>query len=409
MADDVQITQGSGTTVATDDVAGVHYQRVKLVDGTADGTTPIPGGAGGLLVDLGSNNDVTVTGTVTADAGTGFAPVVTDGSAAGTTGTHVLGTDGTNAQILSTNASGHVNIADGGNVITVDGTVTATATDLDIRDLSSATDSVTVAQATAGNLNATVVGTVTANAGSGPFPVSDNAGSLTVDAPAGTPVFTRLSDGAAALTTTGGRLSVDASGVAVPVTDNASSLTVDQATASSLNAQVVGPTAADAAITANPVTVGARASTANPTSVSADGDVVNIWANRMGAQVITMAPHVGLNGSPWTLTSTSAQYTTTQTSTALVTVGATTQVVVTSIQIQAYGTTAFTCQVYFGTGAFSRGTTPAVFDGEFAPSATNKPGVVMQGPFMGAADADLRITTNTTGSVTVTVWYYTVG
>ena len=44
-----------------------------------------------------------------------------------------------------------------------------------------------------------VSGTVTANAGTGPFPVSDNGGSLTVDAPVGTPVFTRLSDGAAAL------------------------------------------------------------------------------------------------------------------------------------------------------------------------------------------------------------------
>jgi hypothetical protein len=42
-----------------------------------------------------------------------------------------------------------------------------------------------------------VSGTVTANAGTGPFPVSDNAGSLTVDAPVGTPVNVRLSDGAA--------------------------------------------------------------------------------------------------------------------------------------------------------------------------------------------------------------------
>ena len=357
MADDVTLP-GTGSVVATDDVSGTHYQKVKIIDGTAESTAAVPGSAtDGLLVNLGSNNDVTVTGSVT-----------------------------------------------------------ASATDLDIRDLSSATDSVTVAQATAGNLNATVVGTVTANLAAGTNNIGDvdvlsiaagdnnigNVDIVTVPAP---------------LSTTGGgteatahrvTIASDSTGV-LSVDDNNSSLTVDQATASSLNAQVVGPTAADAAITGNPVTVGARASTANPTSVSADGDVVNIWANRMGAQVITMAPHVGLNGSPWTLTSTSAQYTTTQTSTALVTVGATTQVVVTSIQIQAYGTTAFTCQVYFGTGAFSRGTTPAVFDGEFAPSATNKPGVVMQGPFMGAADADLRITTNTTGSVTVTVWYYTVG
>jgi hypothetical protein len=55
-----------------------------------------------------------------------------------------------------------VNIQDGGNVITVDGTVAVS--------------------------NAT-------------FPVTDNAGSLTVDAPVATPVFVRLSDGAAAITT----------------------------------------------------------------------------------------------------------------------------------------------------------------------------------------------------------------
>lgn len=46
-----------------------------------------------------------------------------------------------------------------------------------------------------------VSGTITANAGTGPFPVSDNAGSLTVDAPVGTPVFVRLSDGTAAINT----------------------------------------------------------------------------------------------------------------------------------------------------------------------------------------------------------------
>jgi hypothetical protein len=61
------------------------------------------------------------------------------------------------------------------------------------------------------------------------IPITDNAGSLTVDAPVGTPVAARLSDGTAFLTTTGGRLSVDASGVAVPITDNSGSLTVDNA------------------------------------------------------------------------------------------------------------------------------------------------------------------------------------
>lgn len=45
-------------------------------------------------------------------------------------------------------------------------------------------------------------------------PVSDNSGSLTVDAPVGTPVFVRLSDGSAAIS-------------ALPITDNSGSLTVD--------------------------------------------------------------------------------------------------------------------------------------------------------------------------------------
>lgn len=39
MADNVAITAGSGTTVATDDVGGVHYQRVKITDGSADAAT----------------------------------------------------------------------------------------------------------------------------------------------------------------------------------------------------------------------------------------------------------------------------------------------------------------------------------------------------------------------------------
>lgn len=52
MSDNVAITAGSGTTVATDDISGVHYQRMKLVDGTLDGTEAIGGSAArGLQVD----------------------------------------------------------------------------------------------------------------------------------------------------------------------------------------------------------------------------------------------------------------------------------------------------------------------------------------------------------------------
>lgn len=78
MADNVNITQGTGTIIAADDIAGVLHQRVKLSQG-ADGAAVDVSSAAPLnvtlantganatpiVVDLGANNDVTVTGTVT--------------------------------------------------------------------------------------------------------------------------------------------------------------------------------------------------------------------------------------------------------------------------------------------------------------------------------------------------------
>ena len=61
-------------------------------------------------------NSVTVDGTITANAGTGTFAVdsefanQTDGAAAGTTGLQVLGTDGTNAQIIKTDTTGSVQV-----------------------------------------------------------------------------------------------------------------------------------------------------------------------------------------------------------------------------------------------------------------------------------------------------------
>jgi len=41
MADNVAITAGSGTTVATDDIGGVHHQLVKIEFGVADSATMV--------------------------------------------------------------------------------------------------------------------------------------------------------------------------------------------------------------------------------------------------------------------------------------------------------------------------------------------------------------------------------
>ena len=97
MADNVLISQGVGTTIAADDIGGVLHQRVKLSQG-ADGVgvdvssaAPLQvtlantgANATPVVVDLGVNNDVTVTGSVAVtNAGT-FAVQNTAATPAGT-------------------------------------------------------------------------------------------------------------------------------------------------------------------------------------------------------------------------------------------------------------------------------------------------------------------------------------
>lgn len=66
MADNVAITAGSGTSIATDEITGTgeHAQVVKLAIATDGSRTLIPADSGGLLVNLGANNDATVGGDV---------------------------------------------------------------------------------------------------------------------------------------------------------------------------------------------------------------------------------------------------------------------------------------------------------------------------------------------------------
>lgn len=74
-------------------------------------------------------------------------------------------------------------------------------------------------------------------------------------------------------------------------------------------APIVGGTAADAAISGAPVTVGARASAAIPTAVSADGDVANGWTDRYGRLIVGNAPRARLGRASITLTSTTTETT----------------------------------------------------------------------------------------------------
>ena len=133
----------------------------------------------------------------------------------------------------------------------------------------------------------------------------------------------------------------------------------------------------------------------------------------------TQARLLEFNGTTWDRKRSHAtvfkagQYTTAQTGTALWTPASGKAVVVTSSQIQSYGTTAGTAIIWFGGAAdttYTRSTDAAIFDGEFAPSATNKPGVIMSfpTPCRGTADFVLRVTTTNAQSITITVWGYEI-
>jgi hypothetical protein len=69
MADNVAITAGAGTSVATDDVAGAHYQKVKLYDSTADSSTGIGLGNGTAATALRVTLPTDGTGVVGLNAG----------------------------------------------------------------------------------------------------------------------------------------------------------------------------------------------------------------------------------------------------------------------------------------------------------------------------------------------------
>lgn len=151
MADGVQITAGSGTTILTDDTgAGGHAQVVKLGISTDGSATLIP-----------------------ADATNGISTKVTNSSLPIGDGTNVIAIDTTPGDGEANNVNClHV---EGRNYLyngtTWDRVRGDTTNGLDV-DVTRVSGNVTVVQSTASNLNANVSGTVTANAGTGSFTVA---------------------------------------------------------------------------------------------------------------------------------------------------------------------------------------------------------------------------------------------
>ena len=218
MADNVPITSGTGTDIATDDVAGVHFQKVKLDlggDGASSpvsGSVPVSDNGGSLTVDgtfwqatqpvsvaslpalaAGTNNigDVDVATIAAGDNNIGNVDIVSVPAPLSTTG------NGTAASALrvsvASDSTGVLAVTDNGGSLTVDGTFWQATQPVSIASLPALAagtanigdvDVLTVPaplSTTGGGTQATALRVTIASDSTGVLSVDDNGSSLTVD------------------------------------------------------------------------------------------------------------------------------------------------------------------------------------------------------------------------------------
>lgn len=380
MADNVPITAGSGTTIATDEVGTDHYQKVKLVDGTADSSAVIPGDAtNGLDVDV-----TRLSALVTGDATVGRVKL--------TDGTDVALVDGSGRLLVDASGvtvpvSGTLGIGDGTDTVDVvtDGSdnLSNALNQLVAAGLLYAYDGTTWDRIpNGGGVEAAALRVTLATDSTGLLSVDDNGSSLTVDAPIGTPVNTQVGNGTLAV------------GV------------IDETGASAVDALAVGGgTAHDAVDSGNPLKLGGKARTAMPTAVAAS-DRVDAMFDTYGRQIVgQMDPGMQV----WK----SVNVTSTQTGTDVWTPGSGKRIAVTYLAVSAYATTAGRVILWFGANAdttYTAGTDQLLWAGSFAPSTTSKPGIII--PFGTApifavtADHEIHLTTDAGISLDITVYGY---
>jgi hypothetical protein len=186
MADNVPITAGSGTNIATDAVGSpeVHYQKIKITHGADDTADNAVLGAG-LPVDAGDNFIVQVAPTVTAGAYTaddcigGEMTVANAGRVSGAGGTLVGITMASKGTVAAYDVEVLIFDADPAGTYTDNTALAVTAADafllLDAVLLDKLTDLGTPTMLTARNLNIPYVCDGTANL----FAVAVNRGAFT--------------------------------------------------------------------------------------------------------------------------------------------------------------------------------------------------------------------------------------
>ena len=337
----------------------------------------------------------------------------------------VTSADGDYSQI-SVNDKGAVAIQDGGNSITVDGTVGVSGT---------VTVSGTVAATQSGTwilgANSGVdIGDVTVNNGAGAAAVNiqDGGNSITVDGTvafsnttiavtnAGTFAVQAAQSGSWSVTNLAnsgvdiGDVTINNAGgaSAVNIQDGGNSITVDGTVAATQsgtwNVVAAGDVAHDSPDSGNPVKIGFQAETVLPIAV-ANGDRANGTSDQFGRQLVT---HISPGMQTWK----SANYTTTQTGTAMWTPGAGKTIAVTYLAVSSYATTTGRVIVWFGASGdttYTAGTDQLVWAGSFAPGASSKPGAILNFPtpvFSANVDYILRVTTDANISLDVSVYGY---
>lgn len=169
---------------------------------------------------------------------------------------------------------------------------------------------------------------------------------------------------------------------------------------------VSGDVAHDAADSGSPQKIGMKAKNAFSAAV-ANNDRADAISDLWGRQMVT---HI----DPAQQIAKAANYTSTQTGTAVWTPTSGKKIVITSIVVGSYGTTAARLILWFGASGdttYSAGTDQLVLAASFAPSTNGYPGLVFTPPvpiFCPNADYVLRITTDAGLSVDLSVYGYEV-
>jgi hypothetical protein len=420
MADNV--LPSADPSVATDDVSGAHFQKVKIADGTADSstivpaTTPADGAAAEVALATkgyamlwngatwdrvpGSTSGQYVQGPAAHDAAVAGNPVLMGGYASAAAPAAVSADGDVVRAWMSRFGVQQVGLVDPNGDTVID------ADDNTVR-VTIASNQATGPTVVAGNAahDSPVTGNAVLMGGyaSAAAPASVSADGDNVNA-----WLLRNGAQATVLTAAGALIGGDATnGLDVDVTRlpalPAGTNNIGDVDVLTLPG-VAGDVAHDGGDSGNPVKVGAKAANAMPTAV-ANGDRTNNISDLFGRQLTS---HI----DPAMQVHKNLTYTSTQTGTDVWDPGAGLRIAVTSVIIGTYGTTAGRIILWFGDNAdttFTQNTDQVLVAASFSPSATAKPGLVFTPAFpvfCTTADRELHVTTDAAISFDLTVEGY---